>query len=219
MRAVASVVMNRVNAPGGEYAHRPRRYSQYHLSAISVCLCQHYRKRTAQSSEHLQHASGHIHFDIADWAIAGNRLPSLGSALFSPCHTRTFPAMSVFCHAYGDHCFYNPQTPTIKHDLRKESLQWICFMISRITGPVRSSLNLRPNALEEIENPRPPKSTADAQRDSTAEPRILRHLNFCRNAEWFRKDGIPVRHSSSRCIRRKATATSCVTCTFKFVNL
>ena len=60
MKAVAGVVMNRVNATGGEYARvgqgsiRP----QHHFPAVPVRLCQRDRRRGLQPSEYLQHASG-----------------------------------------------------------------------------------------------------------------------------------------------------------------
>ncbi|MBQ3224948.1 MAG: cell wall hydrolase, partial [Oscillospiraceae bacterium] len=55
-----------------------------------------------------------IHYDIADWAIAGNRLSPLGTALwffnpFSPECRENFPSgVGVFAVRVGEHCFYNP---------------------------------------------------------------------------------------------------------------
>ena len=55
-----------------------------------------------------------IHYEIADWAIAGNRLPGLGDALwffnpFSPSCRANFPSgVGLFVMRIGDHCFYEP---------------------------------------------------------------------------------------------------------------
>ena len=55
-----------------------------------------------------------VHYNIADWAIAGNRLPSLGRALwfFNPysttCRTNFPSEVGVFVIRVGDHCFYDP---------------------------------------------------------------------------------------------------------------
>ena len=57
MKAVAGVVMNRVNATGGEYA-RVGQHPQHHFPAVPVRLCQRDRGRGLQPSEYLQHAPG-----------------------------------------------------------------------------------------------------------------------------------------------------------------
>ena len=55
-----------------------------------------------------------IHYDIADWAIAGNRLMDLGQALwffnpFSASCRQNFPSsIGYLVTRIGDHCFYNP---------------------------------------------------------------------------------------------------------------
>lgn len=55
-----------------------------------------------------------IHYDIAEWAMVGNRLTSLGEALwyfnpFSPICRQNFPSkVGEFVIRIGDHCFYNP---------------------------------------------------------------------------------------------------------------
>ena len=55
-----------------------------------------------------------IHYEIADWAIAGNRLNGLGTALwffnpFSPSCRANFPSnVGTFVMRIGAHCFYNP---------------------------------------------------------------------------------------------------------------
>lgn len=115
MRAVASVVMNRVNTPGGEYARigqgsiRNIIYQQYQFVCASTT------ENGQPNPQNIYNMSPEqIHFDIADWAIAGNRLPSLGSALwfynpYSDTCRSSFPSnVGYFVTRIGDHCFYNP---------------------------------------------------------------------------------------------------------------
>ena len=115
MRAVASVVMNRVRAPGGEYA----RVGQ---GSIRNIIYQPYQFVCASETERGQYNPQNIynmnpesiHFEIVDWAIAGNRLMPLGEALwffnpFSPECRPQFPSdIGYFITRIGDHCFYNP---------------------------------------------------------------------------------------------------------------
>ena len=55
-----------------------------------------------------------IHYDIADWAIAGNRLPDVADSLwfynpFGPTCRSFFPSeVGYWQTRIGDHCFYNP---------------------------------------------------------------------------------------------------------------
>ena len=55
-----------------------------------------------------------IHYEIADWAIAGNRLPDVAESLwfynpFNPKCRNNFPsAVGYWQTRIGDHCFYNP---------------------------------------------------------------------------------------------------------------
>ena len=55
-----------------------------------------------------------VHYNIADWAMAGNRLQGLEEALwffnpFSDTCRQSFPSrVGVFQVRIGKHCFYNP---------------------------------------------------------------------------------------------------------------
>ena len=55
-----------------------------------------------------------IHYDIADWAIAGNRIPVVAESLwfynpFGPECRNFFPSnVGYWQTRIGDHCFYNP---------------------------------------------------------------------------------------------------------------
>ena len=115
MRAVASVVMNRVNAPGGEYARVGRgslRNILYQPGQFGCMSETEGGQYNAQNIYNMRPES--IHYEIADWAIAGNRLPPLGQALwffnpFSPNCRQNFPSeVGIFTVRIGDHCFYNP---------------------------------------------------------------------------------------------------------------
>ena len=115
MKAVAGVVMNRVNARGGEYA----RVGQ---GSIRKIIFQPYQFVCASETENGVYNPQNIynmrptqvHYDIANWAIAGNRLTSLGFALwfynpFSVTCRDNFPSrVGEFVIRIGDHCFYNP---------------------------------------------------------------------------------------------------------------
>ena len=115
MRAVASVVMNRVNATSGEYA----RVGQGDLRKIifqpGQFVCAWDTEKGKYNPQNIYNMSPEpIHFEIADWAIAGNRLLNLGQALwffnpYSPVCKENFPSkVGYFVTRIGDHCFYNP---------------------------------------------------------------------------------------------------------------
>lgn len=115
MRAVASVVMNRVQVPGGEYARigqgslRKIIFQPGQFNCVRETLGGRYNPQNIYNM-----AIEQVHYDIANWAIAGGRLTNLGQALwffnpFSPNCRRNFPsAVGVFVTRIGDHCFYNP---------------------------------------------------------------------------------------------------------------
>lgn len=115
MKAVASVVMNRVRALGGEY----KRVGQGSLRKILymtgqfVCMSETERGKYNRQNIYNMRPEA-IHYEIADWAIAGNRLSPLGDALwfynpFSPKCKDNFPSkIGYFVTRIGDHCFYNP---------------------------------------------------------------------------------------------------------------
>ena len=114
MRAVACVVMNRVQITYGEYGRLE--------STVRAVVFQPGQFVCARESVGGQYNSQNIYnmrpeqmqYDIADWAIAGNRLTNLGFALwffnpFSPSCRQYFPSnVGHFVIRIGDHCFYNP---------------------------------------------------------------------------------------------------------------
>lgn len=117
MKAVASVIMNRVNASEGEYA----RVSQG--GNIRNILFQQGQFDCARETINYQYNSQNIynmnptelHYYIADWALSGNILNEIGTCLwymnpFRPTCSSIFPSNgSGSLHTrLGDHCFYRP---------------------------------------------------------------------------------------------------------------
>ena len=115
MRGVAGVIMNRVNAPGGEYL----RVGQGSIRNIIfqpgqfTCVQEFVGGRpNLQKIYHMRPEA--IHYDIADWAIAGQRLYNVGQALwffnpYSPNCQTYFPSnVGIFTARINEHCFYNP---------------------------------------------------------------------------------------------------------------
>ncbi len=115
MRAVASVVMNRVNAPGGEYARTGQGSIRKIILQPGQFVCASETERGQYNPQNIYNMNPEaIHYAIADWAIAGNRLLGLGQALwffnpYSPLCRDNFPSeVGYFVTRIGDHCFYNP---------------------------------------------------------------------------------------------------------------
>ncbi|MEG1849765.1 MAG: cell wall hydrolase [Oscillospiraceae bacterium] len=121
MRGVASVVMNRVEVPGGEYARvgqgslRKIIYQPGQFNCVKETLSGKYNPQNIYNM-----SPGQIHYDIANWAIAGGRLTNLGQALwfFNPfsktCKTNFPSKVGEFVIRIGDHCFYNPTAAYFK---------------------------------------------------------------------------------------------------------
>ncbi len=114
MKAVACVVMNRVNVTYGEYGRtcpdiRRAIYQQGQFDCARETINSIYNPQNVYNM-----APEQIHYDVANWAIAGNRLTNLGYALwyfnpFVPTCIKNFPSpVGEFVIRIGDHCFYNP---------------------------------------------------------------------------------------------------------------
>ena len=115
MKAVAGVVMNRVHARGGEYARIGR-------GSIRNIIFQPYQFVCASETEGGEYNPQNIynmhpeaiHYQIADWAIAGNRLPDVGESLWfynpfsAQCRSQFPSGVGYWQTRIGDHCFYNP---------------------------------------------------------------------------------------------------------------
>lgn len=114
MKAVASVVMNRVNITYGEYGRLQKTiravvYQPGQFDCVREVVG---GKTNLQTIYNMQPEQ--VHYDIAQWAISGNRLTNLGFALwyfnpFSSSCRQNFPSrVGEFVIRIGDHCFYNP---------------------------------------------------------------------------------------------------------------
>lgn len=119
MKAVATVVMNRVNATQGEYA----RVSQG--GNIRNIILQPYQFTCAEEVVYGEYNPQNIYnvnptqqdYDTVDWAISGNRIGDLGISLwymnpFNPQCPTYFPynMTGIIQNRINKHCFYNPTT-------------------------------------------------------------------------------------------------------------
>ena len=113
MKAVACVVMNRVQVTYGEYGRLDTIRQVIYQPGQFDCAREEIRGRyNGQNIYNMR--PDQVQYDIANWAIAGNRLTNLGFALwyfnpFSPTCRPNFPSqVGQFVIRIGDHCFYNP---------------------------------------------------------------------------------------------------------------
>lgn len=109
MRAVASVIMNRVRTMVGEYGRVGGLYEIVFQAGQFDCV---QNVNEFQNIYNMRPEA--IHYAIADWALAGNRLLGLGEALWfynpytNECRVN-FPGTSgVLVDRIGNHCFYAP---------------------------------------------------------------------------------------------------------------
>lgn len=116
MEAVASVIMNRVEAQDGEYSRVSDGGSirniifQEHQFACAETM-----RNNVYNSQNIYNMNPEpIHYQIAEWAILGNRVTDLGEALwfYAPY---TQPCREFFPNENGEwaaringHCFYRP---------------------------------------------------------------------------------------------------------------
>ena len=116
MRAVASVIMNRANSTVGEFS---RVSNGGDVRAIITQTCQFTCLKEFVDNEYNSQnvyniIPDNVHYEIADWALAGNTASSVGNSIFffnpySPVCPRNFPSsVGVIYNRVGDHCFYSP---------------------------------------------------------------------------------------------------------------
>lgn len=117
MKAVATVIMNRVNVSSGEYSRisqggniRNIIYQQGQFDCARETIGGRYNSQNIYNMTPTD-----IHYQIADWALSGNRLNEIGECLwylnpFRPICNQTFPSNgSGTLHTrFGNHCFYRP---------------------------------------------------------------------------------------------------------------
>ena len=117
MKAVASVIMNRVYVPNGEYARvsqggniRNILFQEGQFDCVRETLGGAYNPQNIYNMNPTD-----IHYEIADWVLGGNKLNEIGECLwylnpFKPSCSGTFPSngSGTFYTRLGDHCFYRP---------------------------------------------------------------------------------------------------------------
>ena len=117
MKAVATVIMNRVEVPVGEYSRISQGGNIRNIIFQEGQFdCARETIRGAYNSQNIYNVNPtDVHYNIADWALAGNKLNETGNCLwylnpFRPICGSTFPANgSGSLHTrLGDHCFYRP---------------------------------------------------------------------------------------------------------------
>ena len=116
MKAVATVVMNRVHVAYGEYLKlgqgdlRKVIFQPRQFTCVMGEVYGEANPQTIWSSPPEQ-----IHYDVADWALAGNKLPGIGECLwyynpFRPKCANIFPITGTgrFITRVVQHCYYVP---------------------------------------------------------------------------------------------------------------
>lgn len=117
MKAVATVIMNRVNSSGGEYLRisqggsiRNIVFQPGQFDCASETLNNAYNAQNIYNM-----VPTDVHYNIADWAIAGNKTNEVGECLwymnpFNPICPDTFPynGSGIVHTRINEHCFYRP---------------------------------------------------------------------------------------------------------------
>lgn len=117
MKAVATVVLNRVNTSEGEYSRisqggniRNVIYQPGQFDCATETLLNRYNPQNIYNMNPTD-----IHYYIADWALVGNKLNEIGECLwylnpFRPTCSNTFPSngSGTFHTRLANHCFYRP---------------------------------------------------------------------------------------------------------------
>lgn len=117
MKAVATVIMNRVNVSEGEYARvsqggniRNIIFQERQFDCATDNLFGRYNPQNIYNI-----VPTDIHYYIADWALSGNKLNEIGECLwylnpFRPSCGSIFPynGSGTFHTRLGEHCFYRP---------------------------------------------------------------------------------------------------------------
>lgn len=117
MKAVASVIVNRTQVPYGEFFKVSEGGNIRNIieqPGQFTCL-----KESVSGSYNSQNIYNmnpdELHYEIADWAIAGNTISPVGNSLFyynpfSPECAAYFPVdrTGVIYNRINKHCFYSP---------------------------------------------------------------------------------------------------------------
>lgn len=116
MRSVATVIMNRARATTGEFSRinnggdvRAVIEQPGQFTCMKTSVGGNYNSQNVYNMR-----PDDIHYEIADWALAGNRHSPAAEALFflnpysSECPTYFPTNVGVIYNRVGDHCFYSP---------------------------------------------------------------------------------------------------------------
>lgn len=122
MKAVGTVIMNRVHVPNGEYQRvcqgdlRKVLFQKGQFDCMTTVLGGRYNPQNVWNITPEQ-----IHYDIADWVLGGSELLTIAYSLwyfnpFVPTCPHTFPYSGTgsIINKIGKHCFYNPTTKYYK---------------------------------------------------------------------------------------------------------
>lgn len=107
MRAVASVIMNRVEQRRGEYG-------RYNSLSDVIFAPRQFECATDQPQNLYNMSPEGIHYEIAQWALSGGRLTDTQDSLwfFNPYSATcrpNFPNQNGYLKTrIGNHCFYSP---------------------------------------------------------------------------------------------------------------
>lgn len=107
MRAVASVIMNRVQQRRGEYG-------RYNSLSDVIFAPRQFECATDQPQNLYNMSPEGIHYEIAQWALSGGRLTDTQDSLwfFNPYSATcrpNFPNQNGYLKTrIGNHCFYSP---------------------------------------------------------------------------------------------------------------
>ena len=83
MKAVAGVVMNRVNAVGGEYARVGKGSIRNIIFQPGQFVCASETENGVYNPQNIYNMRPEeIHYQIADWAIGGGRVPDVARSLY-----------------------------------------------------------------------------------------------------------------------------------------
>lgn len=116
MQAVATVVMNRATINYGEFSRvnnggdlRSVITQQGQFTCMQEAVNGRYNSQNVYNMEPTE-----VHYEIADWAMAGGRLQGIDESLFffnpysTTCPTYFPTNVGVFHNHVGAHCFYTP---------------------------------------------------------------------------------------------------------------
>lgn len=117
MKAVATVIMNRVNASVGEYLRVSEGGSIRNILLQQGQFdCARTEIKNQYNPQNIYNLTPtEIHYQIADWSISGNKIPEVGDCLwymnpFIPNCPTTFPynGSGTIHTRIFNHCFYRP---------------------------------------------------------------------------------------------------------------